>query len=131
MPSFGEANGTKTPCHSRKSAADVLMERKRIQMDRDKLRAEVRKLGNECTCLDDVIFFAYEGGSWQVGVDWAKVLPVWFKILSATAEPEEYAERITALLSCHYDYGRDKMLAIARRTATTHQRKALAEVEDA
>ena len=80
---------------------------------------------------DDVIFFADEGGSWQVGVDWAKVLPVWFKVLSATAEPEEYAERITALLSCHYSYGCDKMLAIARRTATTHQRKALAEVEGA
>ncbi|MGA3268483.1 MAG: hypothetical protein ABSE16_16875 [Verrucomicrobiota bacterium] len=80
---------------------------------------------------DDVIFFADEGGSWQVGVDWAKVLPVWFKVLSATAEPQEYAERITALLSCHYRYGRDKMLAIARRTATPHQRKALAEVKGA
>jgi len=79
--------------------------------------------------LDDVIFFADEGGSWQVGVDWDKVLPVWFKVLSATAEPEEYAKRITALLSCHYSYGRDKMLAIARRTATTHQRQALAEVK--
>jgi hypothetical protein len=76
---------------------------------------------------DDVIFFADEGGSWQVGVDWDKVLPVWFKILSATAEPQEYAERITALLSCHYRYGRDKMLAIACRAATAHQREALAE----
>ena len=25
---------------------------------------------------DSVVFFADEGGSWQVGVDWAKVLPV-------------------------------------------------------
>jgi hypothetical protein len=82
-------------------------------------------------CHDDVIFFGDEGGSWQVGVDWAKVLPVWFKVLSATAEPVEYAERISALLSCHYSYGRDKMLAIACRTATTHQRKALAEVRGA
>jgi hypothetical protein len=80
---------------------------------------------------DDVIFFADEGGSWQVGVDWAKVLPVWFKVLSATAEPQEYARRIAALLSCPYNYGRDKMLSIARRTATTHQRKALAEVKGA
>src|SRR6266849_3981244 len=79
-------------------------------------------------CNDDVIFFADEGGSWQVGVDWDKVLPVWFKVLSATAEPEEYAERITALLSCHH-YGREKMLVIARRRATPHQRKALAKVE--
>jgi hypothetical protein len=76
---------------------------------------------------DDVIFFADEGGSWPVGVDWARVLPVWFKVLSATAEPVEYARRIIALLSCHYSYGRNKMLAIARRTATQGQRKALAE----
>ena len=78
---------------------------------------------------DDDIFFADEGGSWQVGVDWAKVLPVWFKVLSATAAPEEYAGQITALISRHYRYGRDKMLAIARRIATPDQRKALAEVE--
>jgi hypothetical protein len=80
---------------------------------------------------DDVIFFADEGGSWQVGVDWPKVLPVWFKLLAATAAPEEYAGRITALLSrrCHHD--RDKLLAIARRTATTEQRKALAKVKSA
>ena len=51
------------------------------------------------------------------------------EVLAATAEPEEYAERITALVSCHYNYGRDKMLAVARRTATPEQRKALAEVE--
>jgi hypothetical protein len=80
---------------------------------------------------DDVIFFADEGGSWQVGVDWAKVLPVWFKVLSATAGPEEYAERITSAISRHYSYGRDKMFAIARRTATAHQRKALTTVKGA
>src|ERR1039457_619033 len=78
---------------------------------------------------DDVIFFADEGGSWQVGVDWARVLPVWFKVLSATAEPEEYAERITAMISRHYSHDRDKMLALAHRTATPGQRKALAEVK--
>jgi hypothetical protein len=80
---------------------------------------------------DDVIFFADEGGSWQVAVDWERVLPAWFEVLSATAEPEEYAKRIMALLSHHYSYGRDKMLAVARRTATPDQRKALAEVKGA
>ena len=84
-------------------------------------------LGHIDECNDDVVFFADEGGSWQVGVDWARVLPVWFKVLSATAGPEEFAGRITALLSNHYCYGRDKMLAIARRTATPDQRKALAQ----
>ena len=70
-------------------------------------------------------------GSWQVGVDWAKVLPIWFEVLSATAELEDYAARITAMLSYRYSYGRDKMLPIARRTATPEQRKALAEVRSA
>ena len=82
-------------------------------------------------CQDDVIFFADEGGSWQVGVDWARVLPVWFKVLSATADPREYADRITALVSRHYHYRRDEMLAIARRRATPEQRKALSEVKGA
>jgi hypothetical protein len=82
-------------------------------------------------CHDDVIFFADEGGSWQVGVDWAKVLPIWFRVLSATAEPEEYTQRIKDMLSRHYSYGREKMLAVARRTATPDQRKALAEVPGA
>jgi hypothetical protein len=80
-------------------------------------------------CLDDVIFFAGEGGSWQVGADWPKVLPVWFKALSATAEPDEYAQRVVAFLSRHYSYGRDKMLAIARRTGSPDQRKALAGIK--
>lgn len=81
-------------------------------------------------CNDDVIFFADEGGSWQVGVDWERVLPPWFRVLSATAAPGEYAERIAALLERHYNYGRDKMLAVARKTATPEQRKALADAPD-
>ncbi len=76
---------------------------------------------------DDVVFFADEGGSWQVGVDWERVLPAWFKVLSATAASGEYAERIAALLDRHYDYGRDKMLAVARKIATLEQRSHLAD----
>jgi hypothetical protein len=79
---------------------------------------------------DDVIFFADEGGSWQVGVDWDRVLPPWFKVLSATAAPEEYAERITSLLEHHYNYARDKMLVVARKTAAPGQRKALADAAE-
>jgi len=78
---------------------------------------------------DKILFFADEGGSWQVAVDWARVLPAWFKVLSATAEPEEYAERITTLLSAHYHYGREKMLVIARRIATADERNALTKRE--
>ena len=81
-------------------------------------------------CNDDVIFFADEGGSWQVGVDWERVLPPWFRVLSATAAAEEYAERVTALLDHHYNYGRDTMLAVARKAATPEQREALADAPD-
>lgn len=80
-------------------------------------------------CLDDIIFFADEAGSWQVGVDWKRVLPAWFKVLSATAEPEEYAKQITDLLSRHYHYGRAEILPVARRIATPEQRKALTRIE--
>jgi hypothetical protein len=78
---------------------------------------------------EDILFFADEGGSWQVGVDWENVLPAWFRVLSATAGPSEYAQRITTLLKRHYGHGRIKMLAVARKTATPAQRQALPERE--
>jgi hypothetical protein len=81
-------------------------------------------------CRDDIIFFADEGGAWQVGVDWERILPPWFKVLAATAAPDEYAKYITALLDHRYSRGRDKMLAVARKIATGDQRKALAEAVD-
>lgn len=71
------------------------------------------------------LFFADEGGSWEVGVDWESVLPAWFRVLSATADPADYAQRITTILKCHYEHGRVKMLAVARRIATPTQRQAL------
>ena len=80
-------------------------------------------------CREDIIFFADEAGSWQVGVDWERVLPPWFIVLSATAEPGEYARRVIGLLTHHYDYGSAKMLAVARKVATLGQREALIKIE--
>ena len=76
-------------------------------------------------CCDDVVFFADEGGSWQVGVDWAEVLPTWFSVLSATAAPEEYATRIVAVVEDHCAYRRDETLALAARVGSAEQREAL------
>jgi hypothetical protein len=73
----------------------------------------------------DVIFFADEAGSWQVGVDWPRVLPPWFKVLSATAEPEEYAARIVALVQHHCRHESVTLLPAARKVATPAQRQAL------
>ena len=78
-------------------------------------------------CHDDVVSFADEGGSCQMGFDWENVLPAWFNALSATVEPAEYARRIDAVLNRHYALGHTRMLAVARNTATPAQRKALPE----
>ncbi len=78
-------------------------------------------------CLDDVVFFADEGGSWQVGVDWQNVLPAWFKCIPGTVEPHVYAQRVIAIVDGFAKHDRDKFLAVAGRTASSAQRKALAE----
>ena len=76
-------------------------------------------------CHDDVIFFADEGGSWQVGVDWAKVLPAWFACLSRTTEADEYARRVVEVVDEFDKHDRGKQLSAARRIGTPFQRKAL------
>jgi hypothetical protein len=79
-------------------------------------------------CTDDILFFADEGGSWEVGVDWKKVLPAWFRALSATVGPSEYVRRIATLLNRHYKHGRVEMLVEAERMATPAQRQALTKL---
>jgi len=76
-------------------------------------------------CLDDVVFFADEGGSWQVGVDWDKTLPAWFECLSATAEPDEYAHRVVEVVDGFEKHSSEKHLTAAHRAATPAQSKAL------
>jgi len=76
---------------------------------------------------DDVVSFADESGSCQMGFDWEKVLPAWFRALSATVEPAEYTHRIDAVLNRHCAFKRNRMLAVARNAATPAQRQALPE----
>jgi hypothetical protein len=78
---------------------------------------------------DAIIFFADEAGAWQVGVEWDTVLPPWFRVLSATSGPEEYGQRIVALLTHHYGHGSGRMLALARRIATPQQRQVFPEAK--
>lgn len=78
-------------------------------------------------CHDDVIFFADEAGSWQVGVNWETVFPAWFRCLSRTAEPEEFAQRVLKAVHHFAKFGRDKHFATARKWATAPQQRALAE----
>jgi hypothetical protein len=59
------------------------------------------------------------------------VLPAWFRVLSATTGPSDYAQRITTVLKRHYKHGRIKMLAVAHKIATLAQRRAPPERESA
>lgn len=76
-------------------------------------------------CRDDIIFFADEAGSWQVGVDWNRVLPYYFKSLAAIAKPKEYAQSIIELVGKHVDYNSDAHLQQALKIANPSQKKAL------
>jgi hypothetical protein len=74
---------------------------------------------------DDVIFFADEGGSYEVYVDWKKVLPAYFAALASTATPEEYASSVRSVLKDFVHHDRDRYLKAARSAATAAQKKAL------
>ncbi len=77
--------------------------------------------------LDDVIFFADEGGSWQVGIDWQTVLPAWYTCLSATAGSDEFADRVVEIVNRYMRHDRDNQLALAARQASPAQRQSLEE----
>ncbi len=76
-------------------------------------------------CFDDIIFFADEAGSWQVGVTWKEVFPAWFKCLSPITDPEEYASKIVRTVDHFDENNRTKHLRAARRVATPAQKRAL------
>ena len=76
-------------------------------------------------CRDDIIFFADEGGAWQVGIDWDQVLPRYFNVLATVAKPKEYAQAVVAIVKSHADYKSDEYFKLALKIAKPPQRKAL------
>lgn len=75
---------------------------------------------------DDIVFFADEGGSWQVHVEWPKVLPAYFRCLAATAAPAEYAQQVREVVADFVDHDASKYVSEAREAATQEQKAALA-----
>jgi hypothetical protein len=74
---------------------------------------------------DDVVFFADEGGSWQVGVDWERVIPAWIQCVSQTIKPEEFGPFVVKTIDTFDKYNRVRHLTIARKLSTAAQRKSL------
>ncbi len=60
-----------------------------------------------------------------MGVDWDKVLPVWFLCLSVAENPEEYAGQVLGIIEDFVNYDKKKYLALARKKATPEQKKSL------
>lgn len=77
---------------------------------------------------DESIFFADEAGSWQVGVNWRKVMPAWFRPLAATSTPDEYAGSVHAMISYFAHYEADQLMPAAGRCADKLQKAALARL---
>jgi hypothetical protein len=74
---------------------------------------------------DDIVFFADEGGSWEVGVDWKTVFPAWFRCLSRSADPEVFASAVVATVDALEHSSRNTHFVAARKIGTAAQRKAL------
>lgn len=65
-------------------------------------------------CRDDILFFADEAGSWQVGVLWDRVLPALFWSLSPTTEAYEWAETVFDALNNYISARVDSTLSLPR-----------------
>lgn len=74
---------------------------------------------------DDVVFFADEAGSWQVGVDFRTVFPAYFRCLAETAAADEFATAVNRVIADFADHQRPQHLAAARKVANAAQRVAL------
>jgi hypothetical protein len=76
-------------------------------------------------CNDDVIFFADEGGAWQVDVDWRAALPAYFRCLADTASPDEFAREVHRAIRDFAEYERPRHITAARRVASAEQKAAM------
>jgi hypothetical protein len=74
---------------------------------------------------DSVVFFADEGGSWQVGVDWRAALPAYFRCLADGTPAEDFVREVDRAIRDFAHYDRPKHLAAAQRVANAEQRVAL------
>jgi hypothetical protein len=76
-------------------------------------------------CHDDIVFFADEGGSWQLCIDWSKITPAWFACLSRCAEPEDFVQSVVANVATFDDAPAGTYFAAAKKFATPSQAQAL------
>ncbi|CUI07667.1 hypothetical protein IV454_14520 [Massilia antarctica] len=74
---------------------------------------------------DDVLFFANDGSSSDVGVDWRAALPAYFRCLARTSSPEEFARTVEQAIADFVICDRSWYLDVARTVANDAQRITL------
>jgi hypothetical protein len=74
---------------------------------------------------DDIIFFADEGGSWAIGVDWRAVFPVYFRCVAKMASADAFARVVDQAIRDFADDQRPHHLQTAYRVAKPDQKAAL------
>lgn len=75
--------------------------------------------------MDDVVFFADEGGVWSLDVPWDELLPAWFTTLTTTATTEEFARFILCIVDEFVSFDRVRYFTKARAIGTAEQVRAL------
>jgi len=71
---------------------------------------------------------ADEGGSYEVHVEWDKVLPLWFHSLAIMAAPEEYAREAVAAIDDFAHHDRERYPKMTRSAGNREQRAVLEEL---
>src|SRR5471032_71663 len=74
---------------------------------------------------DNVLFFADDGSSSDVGVNWHVVLPAYFNCLAKTSTPEEFARTVNETIADFVSYDQPSYMNTAGNVASDEQRVAL------
>jgi len=128
-----KSRGTETFIAENSRLVDACLRAERagdLHTAREGLRLLIDLLREIDRCEIDIVFFADEAGSWQVGVSWEQVLPAWFRSLSPGTDPYDWAETVVDAINDFAGYQMDIILNSAREAATPEQREALEEYED-
>lgn len=80
---------------------------------------------------DDVLFFADEGSSHDVGVPWRAVFSAYFRCLAETAAAEEFAQAVDHAIMDFDEHDRHHHLGQAGRVATAAQLVAIGKLASA
>lgn len=77
---------------------------------------------------DTIVFFADEGGAWQVGVEWESVVPVWSQCLATFEAPETCATKTLELIDEFASYHRETLVQAVTAVLPDEHARALTTI---